>query len=78
MIDLDFLSISSSDKAGLSGADVAGISGFVTSEVKKSEKVKTTKIIIKMGGLWLTIFMCCYIVFLVKALIDTNLTKQAT
>lgn len=68
MIDLDFLSISSSDKAGLSGADVAGISGFVTSEVKKSEKVKTTEIIIKMGGLWLTIFMCCYIVFLVKAL----------
>lgn len=47
MIDLDFLSISSSDNVGLSGADVAGISGFATSKVKKSEKVKMTKIIIK-------------------------------
>lgn len=33
MIDLDFLSISSSDNAGLSGADIAGISGFTTSGI---------------------------------------------
>lgn len=33
MIDLDFLSISSSDNEGLSGADVVGISGFTISEV---------------------------------------------
>ena len=33
MIDLDFLSISSSDNEGLSEADVVGISGFTTSEV---------------------------------------------
>lgn len=30
MIDLDFLSISSSDNADLSGVDVAGVSGFAT------------------------------------------------
>lgn len=33
MTDLDFLSISSSDNEGLSGADVVGISGFATSEI---------------------------------------------
>ena len=33
MIDLDFLSISNSDNAGV---DVAGISGFTTSKVKKT------------------------------------------
>lgn len=38
MIDLDFLSISSSDNVGLSEADVAGISDFATSEVKKVRK----------------------------------------
>lgn len=68
MIDLDFLSISNSDNAGLSRADVVGISGFATNEVKKSEKVKTTKIAIKMAGLWLTIFICCYTDFSIKAL----------
>lgn len=49
MIDLDFLAISNSDNAGLSGAAVAGISGFATNEVKKSEEIKQTKIVIKMG-----------------------------
>lgn len=68
MIDLDFLSISSSDNAGLSGADAAGSSGFATSEDKNSEKVKMTIIIIKMVGSWLAVFMYCYIVFSVKAL----------
>jgi hypothetical protein len=37
MIDLDFLSISSSDNADLSGADIAEISGFNTSKIKKLE-----------------------------------------
>lgn len=38
IIDLDFFSISNSDNAGLSGTDVAGTSGFTTSEVKKSKR----------------------------------------
>lgn len=37
MIDLDFLSTSSSDSVGLSGAGTAHISDFTTSEIKKEE-----------------------------------------
>lgn len=47
MIDLDFLSISSSDNAGLSEADVTGISGFVTSEDKIVRKEKWQKLSLK-------------------------------
>lgn len=38
MIDLDFLSTSSSDSAGLSGADIAHMSDFTTNETRKSRK----------------------------------------
>lgn len=38
MIDLDFLSISSSDNAALSGADTAEISGFAIREAPPPKK----------------------------------------
>lgn len=55
MIDLDFLSISSSDNAALSGADTAEISGFAIREAPPPKKVKIIKITIKIVRLWLTI-----------------------
>lgn len=44
MIDLDFLSTSSSDRAGLSGGDTAHMSGFTVNEMKKSKKSQYTRI----------------------------------
>lgn len=52
MIDLDFLSTSSSDSAGLSGAGTAHISDFAMNEIKeKEDKILS----ISSTGSWLVI-----------------------
>jgi hypothetical protein len=57
MIDLDFLSTSSSDSAGLSGAGTAHISDFAMNEIKEQED-KTLSI--SPTGPWLVMFTCSH------------------
>lgn len=76
MIDLDFLSISSSDNAGLSGANVDGTSCFATSGIKWSEKIKMTKIIKTSGIMVDNIYVLLHCFFSKGIKIDTNLTEQ--
>lgn len=63
MIDLDFLSTSSSDSAGLSGAGTAHISDFAMNEIKQQED----KILrISPIGSLLVIFTCFHTCFSVQ------------